>query len=60
MGPLLQPWYQKKSVNLEHTLPLDETIFSPALAQEIADSLDELIPFYRYFAALCAAVYRAE
>ena len=60
VGPLLQPWYQKKSVNLEHTLPLDETIFSPALAREIADSLDELIPFYRYFAALCAAVYRAE
>lgn len=60
VGALLQPWYDKRSVNLEHTAALDETVFSPALAQEIIAGLDELVPFYRYFAALCAAVYHTE
>ncbi len=58
VGPLLQPWYQKKSINLEHTTPLDEKIYSPALADEIIAGLKELVPFYRYFAALCAQAYR--
>ena len=59
VGPLLQPWFQMKSVNLEHTVPLDEKIYSRSLADEIIAGLKELIPFYRYFAALCAEVYRA-
>ena len=58
VGPLLQPWYQMKSVNLEHTAPLDEKIYSPALANEVIAGLKELVPFYRYFADLCAEVYR--
>ena len=57
VGALLQPWYQKKSINLEHTVPLDDRIFSPALANEVAAGLRELIPFYRYFSALCARIY---
>lgn len=60
VGALLQPWYQKRSVNLEHTAPLDDTIFSPALAQNIVSGLDTLLPFYRYFTALCAACYRTD
>ena len=51
---LLRPWMQKKSLSLQFERPLDERIFSPALAQEIVDELAELIPFYRHFAALCA------
>ena len=58
VDPLLQPWFQMKSVNLGHTAPLDEKIFSPALADEVIAGLKELAPFYRYFAALCAEVYR--
>lgn len=60
VGPLLQPWYQKKSVNLEHTMPLDEKIFDPAWADEIIARLKTLIPFYRYFARLCAEIYREQ
>ncbi|MBQ6117546.1 MAG: DUF2461 domain-containing protein [Oscillospiraceae bacterium] len=58
VDPLLQPWYRMKSINLGHTAPLDEKIFSPSLADEVIAGLKELIPFYRYFAALCAEVYR--
>lgn len=52
---LLRPWYQKKSISLQFESPLDERIFSPSLAEEIVEQLKLLVPFYRYFAALCAA-----
>lgn len=60
VGPLLQPWYQKKSVYLERSVPLDELMFSPALADRVIADLKELVPLYRYFAALCAQVYREQ
>ena len=60
VGPLLQPWLQMKSINLAHTAQLDEKIYSPALADEVITGLKELLPFYRYFAALCAEVYREQ
>ncbi len=53
-GELLQPWMQKKSLSLQFEKPLDERIFSPKLADEIVAELGELVPLYRYFAALCA------
>lgn len=55
VSDLLRPWYQKKSVSLQHELPPDERIFSPLLAQDIIEGFDSLMPLYRYFAALCAA-----
>ncbi len=48
-------WYQKKSLSLQFEAPLDERIFSPALAEEIVEQMKQLVPFYRYFAALCAS-----
>lgn len=36
--------------------PLDQRIFSPQLPQEILESFRELLPFYRYFTELCAAL----
>ncbi len=56
VDPLLQPWYQKKSLSLEHTMPLDEKLYSPALADEVLQGFLSLMPFYRYFAAVCAGV----
>ena len=52
---LLRPWYQKKSVNLQHELPPDERIFSPELARDMIEGFEELMPFYKYFDRLCAA-----
>ena len=52
---LLRPWYQKKSLSLQFEAPLDERIFSPALAEEIVEQMKQLVPFYPYFAALCAS-----
>mgnify|MGYP000841890579 CR=1 FL=1 len=60
VSDLLRPWYQKKSLSLQWEAPLDERIFSPQLPQEILESFRELLPFYRYFTDLCAALPRQE
>ena len=58
VSDLLRPWFQKKSLSLSHELPLDEKIFRPELAEEIMAGFKTLVPFYKYFAALCASVER--
>lgn len=58
VSDLLRPWFQKKSLSLSHELPLDEKIFRPELAEEILAGFKTLVPFYKYFAALCASVER--
>lgn len=55
VSDLLRPWYQKKSLMLHCERPLDERIFSPALADDVLAGFRSLLPFYRYFAALCAS-----
>ena len=60
VSDLLRPWYQKKSLSLQCEAPLDQRIFSPQLPQEILESFRELLPFYRYFTDLCAALSRQE
>lgn len=52
VSDLLRPWYQKKSINLHHEAPLDEKIFSPALADEVLQNLLHLMPYYRFFAEI--------
>ena len=58
VSDLLRPWFQKKSLSLSHELPLDEKIFRPVLAEEMLAGFKTLVPFYKYFAALCASVER--
>ena len=55
VSDLLRPWYQKKSLTLSHEVPLDESLYSPDFASRVTGDLKTLLPFYRYFAALCAA-----
>ena len=52
----LRPWFQKKSITLSHELPLDEKISHPELAEEILENFRMLVPFYKYFAGLCASI----
>ena len=60
MEDRLRPWFQKKSITLTHELPLDEKIFQPQLAEEILENFKLLVPFYKYFAGLCASVARRQ
>ena len=42
-------------LTLSHEVPLDESLYSPDFASRVTEDLKTLLPFYRYFAALCAA-----
>ena len=53
-SPLLAPWMNRKSISLCRDLPYDECSFSPALAEEVAAGYDFLVPYYTFFARLCA------
>ena len=57
--PLLRPWYNRKSINLQHDVPLDDRIFSPELAQDVINGFRSLMPFYRYFDRLCVSTAEA-
>ena len=57
---LLRPWYQKKSLSLRWEGPLDERIFSPALAEDIIEGFRTLVPFYHYFNKIVALTPQAE
>ena len=57
---LLRPWYQKKSLSLCWEGPLDERIFSPALAEDIIAGFKTLIPFYHYFSKIVALTPQPE
>ena len=50
--PRLTPWYNKKSFTLIHTEPLTEELYSPGLADRLAEDFRFLLPFHDYFATL--------
>ena len=52
---LLEPWYNRRSLNLQHDVPPDERLFSPQLPEDIIAGFESLMPLYKYFDALCAA-----
>ena len=54
----LRAWYQKKSLALEFSAPLEERLFHPELAQEVLADLETLVPLYRYFDRLVATMPR--
>jgi len=53
---LLRPWYQKRNLMLCFEGPLDESIYSPDLADTILAAYKELMPFYKWFARVAASI----
>lgn len=52
-SPLLQPWFDKKSIVLGCDRPFDDLVCSPALVDTLVDGFAFLEPYYRFFAAFC-------
>lgn len=52
----LRPWYQKKGLSVGWEGPLDERLYSPALAQDIIEGFRTLLPLYHYFCSVHASV----
>lgn len=51
-GDGLDEWYNKKTFSLIHEEGLSEEIYSPELAQRVAEGFSFLVPFYEYFSTL--------
>ena len=53
--PLLAEWYNKKDISVGRYCPIDETLYSPALADILVDGYCFLEPYYQYFKSFCKA-----
>ncbi len=51
-GPLLAPWYNRKWISIRWERNCEGSLFTPALAGEIAEGFSFLVPYYQYFASL--------
>lgn len=51
---LLAPWYVLKGFSFSHDEALTEELFSRDILARVAAGYDFLLPYYRYFSALCA------
>ena len=51
--PPLDQWYNRKSLDLTCSRPADDLLYSPALVGELTEAFESLMPYHRYFSALC-------
>lgn len=52
-APPLDQWYNRKGIDLTCTRPVDDLLYSPALVGEVCQAFESLMPYHRYFTALC-------
>lgn len=53
-GSLLDPWYNRRNIALSWDRPCEGSLFTPELANEVADGVDFLLPYFQYLASLSA------
>lgn len=51
-GKLLYDWYNSRGFSLIHESSLDESLYSPELADRLIAGFEFLLPFYKYFHTL--------
>ena len=52
-SPLLEPWFNRKTISLCRDLPYDDAVFSSGLVEQVRLGFDFLVPYYQFFARLC-------
>ena len=55
LGPILNPWYNRKNAGLEHLEDFDPAALGPELPEVLCSAYRRLMPLYRYFLACCRA-----
>ena len=55
VGPLLNPWYNRKRVGLEHMEDFDPAALGPELPEILCSAYRRLMPLYRYLLTCCRA-----
>ena len=53
LGPVLNPWYNRKYIDVEHSEPFGPALFSPDLPQVLANGFQTLMPLYLYINTAC-------
>ena len=56
MGPIINPWYNRKYVGLEHVKDFDPALLGADLPQTITRTYERLMPLYDYFEECCRSV----
>ena len=56
LGPVLNPWYNRKRVGLEHVEDFDPAALGPEFAGVLCAAYRRLMPLYRYFLGCYRAV----
>lgn len=51
-GPLLDPWYNRKSIAIGWDRPCEGSLFTPELADEIVAGVEFLLPYFDYLSTL--------
>lgn len=51
LGPILNPWYNRKRVGLEHEGDFDPDVLNPEFTDVLFRNYRHLMPLYRYFLA---------
>lgn len=51
-GKLLDPWYNRRNIALTWDRNCEGSLFTPMLAEEIANGVDFLLPYFQYLASL--------
>ncbi len=54
MGPLLNPWYNRKHIALEYSDDFGGDIFKPEFPEILAERLSMLMPMYEYLMGVCS------
>ena len=52
-APPLDQWYNRKRLDLYYEALPDARLYSPALAEEVTEGFESLLPYYRYFKKIC-------
>ena len=56
MGPIINPWYNRKYVGLEHVKDFDPALLGADLPKTITRAYEKLMPLYDYFEECCRSV----
>ena len=51
-GPLLSPWYNRKSISITRDENCEGLLFQPELAEQVAEGFRFLVPYYEYLFSL--------
>ena len=49
VGPLLNPWYNKRWVGVSAAFDYDDRAYSPALSEQVTEAYGFLMPYYVFF-----------